>query len=124
MSSIDARVPSFVTCVLGSTFSIFVLPESVSVLFERSKLSTLPLSALKCPVAVPVEGWLDAVEPDELPVPIELEPVPIELEPEPIDELPIEPLPVDEPIEPVESRELLPRLPWLESRGDDDVLPP
>jgi hypothetical protein len=115
MSSIDARSPSFVTWVPGSTFSIFGLPESVRVSFERSKLWTLPLSASKWPIAVPLEGSFEAVEPDELPVPIPLEPIPMEFEPEPIDVL---------PVEPVESRGLLPRLPWLESWGDDDVLLP
>lgn len=135
MSSTEARAPSFVTCVVpGSTFSIFVLPDSVSVLVERSKLWTFPLSALKWPVAVP--DSLDAVgdeelpapmepvpDPDELPVPMEPVPDPMEeLEPEPIDELPIEPLSVeDEPIDPVEP-ELAPVLPWFDPR-DQPVEP-
>jgi hypothetical protein len=47
MSSIDAREPSFITCVLESTFRLLLLPESVSVLFERSKFWTRPCSESK-----------------------------------------------------------------------------
>ena len=46
MSSSVARLPSFITCVLESTFSVLSLPASVSVLFERSKLCTRPCSWL------------------------------------------------------------------------------
>jgi hypothetical protein len=38
MSSSEARLPSFSTWVLESTLRVLSLPESVSVLFERSKL--------------------------------------------------------------------------------------
>jgi hypothetical protein len=81
---IDAREPSLVTSVLESTFSVF--PESVSVLLERSKFSTRPVSSF---------AWLPVDEAVALPV----EP----LEPEPIDPLePVEPVEPIDPVEPVE----------------------
>jgi hypothetical protein len=44
MSSREARLPSFITSVLESTLRVLSLPESVRVLFERSKLWTRPCS--------------------------------------------------------------------------------
>ena len=47
MSSMEAREPSFITCVLESTLSFLSLPERVSSFFERSKFWTRPLSVSK-----------------------------------------------------------------------------
>jgi hypothetical protein len=128
MSLIDAREPSFVTSVVESSFSVF--PESVSVLFERSKFSIRPVSssllvALDEAIA-PLVSLLEVLEPaaplvlpgevlepEEPTAPLVLLPVvPVLVEPELPAEEPV--LLPDVPIEPV----LLPDVPiepWLES---------
>ncbi len=53
--------------VVESTLRAFGLPESVNVLFDRSKLWTWPWSALKWPL-VELDMSLADVEPGELPV--------------------------------------------------------
>ena len=111
-SSMEARVPSFITCVLESTLSVLSLPDRVSVLFERSKLWTRPLTESKWPAACPVlpEGLVDALAPllpDRSIVPGVLE-APVSL---PVFELP---LPMELPL-PIDPERLPPIDPWLES---------
>ncbi len=101
MSSIEAREPSFMTCVLESIFSGWALPERVSVFLLRSNFCTFPCSESKWPL-----GEVLSVE-DVAPEPVPMEP-----------DAPVEPvlLSVALPIEPVlESREVL---------GDPEVLLP
>src|SRR5215208_4453756 len=61
MSVIDARLPSFITSVLESTFRVF--PDSVRVLFERSRFSTRPLSWLSWLVPADAVALLLSAEP-------------------------------------------------------------
>src|SRR5690242_358061 len=106
MSSTDARLPSLDTCVVESSFSVLSLPESVRVLFERSKLCTRPWSASLWPLA---EAPLDAIPLlDPLPVlglaPLLLLLVPgVEelLDPVPLEAVDSRELPVDAPLCPI-----------------------
>jgi hypothetical protein len=109
MSLIDAREPSFVTSVVESSFSVF--PESVSVLFERSKFSMRPVSSSALPVlVVPLDAvaLLGSVLPllaePMLPLLAEpmlpLLPLPLADDPGSVELLPEDADPDGEPIEP------------------------
>jgi hypothetical protein len=67
-SLIVAFEPSFMTSVEESTFSVF--PERVSVFFERSRFSTVPLSCFSERVAVEAVPLLVSCDP-VLAVPLE-----------------------------------------------------
>ena len=114
MSLIVAFVPSFVTSVDESTFSVF--PDSVSVLFERSRFSTRPISslALALPLADAVASGLVLPGVEVLGLVLLLPVLPevlVEvslLVVEPV----VEPVAESEPAEPVVLLE--PIVPWLE----------
>jgi hypothetical protein len=143
MSSREARLPSFCTFVVESSFRVLSLPESVSVLFERSKLWTRPWSESKWPLdEEPVEA-IEPLESDdlslllpvlgELELLLELGEAELLLEPVPLDAVESRELPVDEPLWPIVLEvsvpldELPPIVPLLESRLEPVeplVLPP